>query len=362
MNRLFLARLELRQFRNFEIVEISPKERFNIISGPNGSGKTNLLEAIYFFGALRSFRTSYRTEIIRQGSSAAKLKGLFSGAASGLECEMELGAGLRKIRSGGKEVTSTSGHFSELPMVLFHPANMSLVQGGPEERRRFLDRALFQAHPGYPAIRSDYGKALQSRNRLLKQPRVSRGLLAPFDDQLATLGARMVSVRSDFLSQTAPRFEEAFHRTSKGLLAAIRYEPDVAGTQEEILQALDQAFSSDERRGFTSRGPHADEVVIEVTGRPARRFASQGQQRMAVLSLKIAETQSLQEATGRVPILLMDDISSELDRERNRELFEFLRTVGGQVFITTTHLDHVLIDDDRQDFSVVNGTVSPQDM
>jgi DNA replication and repair protein RecF len=99
-------------------------------------------------------------------------------------------------------------------------------------------------------------------------------------------------------------------------------------------------------------------VNIEVNGRPAKRFASQGQQRMAVLSLKIAETQALQEATGRVPILLLDDISSELDRVRNRELFEFLRTVGGQVFITTTHLDHVLIDTDRQDFFVENGVVT----
>ncbi len=357
MDRLFLARLELRQFRNFESVEIAPKERFNIISGPNGSGKTNLLEAIYFFGALRSFRTAYRSDIIRQGSALAKLNGQFSGAASGLECDIELGARVRKIRAGRKEVTSTSSHFSELPMVLFHPANMSLVQGGPQERRRFLDRALYQAQPGYPALRSDYGKALQSRNRLLKQPRVPRCLLAPFDEQLASLGARMVTYRSDFMAQTAPRFEEAFHRTSKGLSSKIQYEPDVAGDKGEILKALDDSFATDDRRGFTSRGPHADEVNIEVNGRPAKRFASQGQQRMAVLSLKIAETQALQEATDRVPILLMDDISSELDRVRNRELFEFLRTVGGQVFITTTHLDHVLIEADRQDFSVENGVV-----
>jgi DNA replication and repair protein RecF len=131
----------------------------------------------------------------------------------------------------------------------------------------------------------------------------------------------------------------------------------VDGGKEEILAALDGSFERDRQRGYTGKGPHADDLEVTVSERPARRFGSQGQQRIAVLAMKIAETMALQEVTGRVPVLLLDDISSELDRERNRELFGFLRQVGGQVFITTTHLDHVLLEEDRKDFEIQEGVL-----
>jgi DNA replication and repair protein RecF len=358
MDRIYLSHLEISQFRNIAHLEIAPTARFNIISGLNGAGKTNLLEAIYYFSALRSFRTVRRQETVRHGESRALIKGLFSGPSAGLICECEIGPDFKRIKRDGKEVTSASWHFSSLPMVIFSPANIALVQGGAEERRRFMDRALFQAEPSYSAVRAEYVRALKNRNKLLKSQEVSRSILAPFDAQLADLGATIVTARTRFIDGAEPLFEEALGEIGKGLEGHLKYRPNISGERAEIHEALDRSFPQDSRRGFTSRGPHADDLEIGIRDLLAKKFASQGQQRMAVLSMKMAETMALHRATGCVPILLLDDISSELDRDRNRALFEFLSRVGGQVFITTTHLDHVLLEDSRRDFYIENGQIS----
>ncbi len=358
MDRVELKRLKIKNFRNLERLELEPNRRFNIISGHNGMGKTNLLEAIYLLGALRSFRTSTRAELLRYDTATASIEGTFGGAAAGLVCEISLGHDKRRVRVDGKAISTSGGHFRSLPMVLFHPATMGLVQSGPDARRRFLDRALFQADPGYPSLHRDYGRALVSRNRALKQSPVDQRTLDSFDPQLAELGAAMITKRAELVNALLPRFEEACNQIGAGLAGAIEYKPKVRGGRDELGEALKKRLPLDAARGYTSVGPHTDDLQIHLGGHAARKFASQGQQRMIALSLKIAETNTLAEAAGRIPLLLLDDISSELDRERNRKLFEFLDGVGGQVFITTTHLDHILIGSDRCDFAVENGVVA----
>ncbi len=357
MSRIHLGELELVNFRNISRIELNPHPRFNIVAGRNGMGKTNVLEAIYLFGALRSFRTSTRGDLILHGAEETRLRGVFSGAASGLCCEINVRHDSRKVRADGKAISIRGGHFRSLPMVLFHPATMTLVQGGPKERRLFLDRALFQAEPNYPAFHRDYLRALASRNRLLKQHPVDGRSLSPFNHQLGELGEQIINARERFVEGLAPLFSEAFENISLGSEASIAYQPKVQGDKEVIIKALENDISKDKARGFTSIGPHGDDVSIEIGNRPARKFASQGQQRMIALSLKAAETNALTTATERIPILLLDDISSELDRDRNRQLFKFLASVGGQVFITTTHLDHILIEEDRKDFEIENGQI-----
>ncbi len=358
MESVHLGALELANFRNFKTLKLNPGPRFNIISGHNGMGKTNLLEAIYMFGVLRSFRTTVRNELIRNGEEEARTHGTFLGALAGLGCDIVITKTSRTVRADGKTVSASGGHFRSLPMVLFHPATMGLVQSGPDGRRRFLNRALFQAESDYPILHRDYVRALASRNRLLKQPSPDYRALAPFDEQLARLGAAIMQARARFLEELSPTFLEAFDKISQGLDARISYKPKVEGGKEEILKALEDALESDMRRGFTSAGPHGDDFQIDLGDLPARKFASQGQQRMLALAIKIAETKVLARATDRIPILLLDDISSELDRERNRELFSFLAGVSGQVFITTTHLDHILIEHDREDFQIQDGGLS----
>jgi DNA replication and repair protein RecF len=357
MNKLSLSTLDIQRFRNLNHVHLDPSERFNVISGNNGAGKTNLLESIYLFSTLRSFRTVYRKELLLDGSGEARLRGRFGGAAAGLSLDVHLTTTSRTIKKDDKEISSLSDHFYLLPMVLFHPANMALVQGGPKERRRYMDRALFQADRAYPTLLSDYNRALLSRNRLVKS-KASDQLIAPYDVQLARIGAQIVASREAFIRKAGDIFEETLQRIGRGISGTMTYIPDISGDSDDLLEALLGSRKRDLDRGFTSRGPHADDLSIEIGHRAAKRFASQGQQRMAVLSMKISEAIALSDVTSRIPILLLDDISSELDRERNEALFAFLKDVGGQVFITTTHLDHVRLSDERKDFLIEHGEVN----
>lgn len=355
MESLVLDEIAVVDFRCFEKLDLELGPRFNVVSGNNGVGKTNLLEAVYLLGSLRSFRTTAREEIVRHGAERAELRGVFGGPAAGLEMTLSLSASERRVRSSGKRVLRFQDHFRTLPMVLFHPSTTALVQSGPEMRRRFLDRALFQAEPEYPTLHRDFQRVLKSRNRLLAERRVDRRALAPYDSQFARLAARLVEHRHRFVDVLAPLFQEAFFAIGSGAVASLLYQPKMEGDAQAMEQALAARVEADASRGHTTAGPHADDLAVLLGDRPARKLASQGQQRMLALALKIAETRAVCRACGRVPILLLDDISSELDRERNQALFSFLAGEGGQVIITTTHLDHILIREERTDFVLENG-------
>lgn len=352
--RVQLDGLAVRDFRNIARLELAPGPRFNVVSGRNGSGKTSLIEAIYLTGALRSFRTSSGRDLVRHGAGDAAIRAVFGGAAAGMTCELGLGPDSRRVRIDGKPPRADGGHFRALPMVLFHPGHMELVQGGPEARRRFVDRALYQAEKGYPATHRAYLRALRSRNRLLRDGAEDARALDAFDAQLAACGEELVAARRRFVDRIAPLFAEAVEEVSGGQGGRIAYAPSV-GEGEGLARALAAARAQDAARGFTAAGPHADEIEFEVNGKGARRFASQGQQRTAVLAAKIAETRALTAATSRTPLLLLDDVSSELDGQRNASLLAFLGRVGGQVFITTTDPRHVDVEGDRVDIVAEDG-------
>ncbi|MDJ0765934.1 MAG: DNA replication/repair protein RecF [Myxococcota bacterium] len=357
MHSLRLESLLLTHFRNLAHIKCRPNPRFNIVSGHNGEGKTNLIEAIYYFGVLRSFRTSRKKALISTGHPEAHMQGIFSGATSGLKCDVTITGKTRKYRLDGKNISLDGEHFRRLPMVLFHPVTMALVQGGPEGRRRFMDRVLFQAVPLYPALYSDYIKALANRNTLLRTLPLDTLAISAYDDVIAGLSEQIVALRQRLIGHLRPHFETAFEEISARPRASVLYRPKIQGTKEDILREIQKKRRVDEARGFTSLGPHADELCLAINGQAARQFASQGQQRMIALALKAAETQVLATETKQIPILLLDDVSSELDRERNKALFGLLNQMGGQVFITTTHLDYIKIDDERTDFHLDNGTL-----
>jgi DNA replication and repair protein RecF len=344
----------LEDFRNIERLDIEPGPRFNVVSGRNGSGKTNLVEAIYLIGALRSFRTTASRDLVRYGAASAHVSAVFGGAAAGLRCEVMLGEDGRRVRVDGKAPRGDGGHFRALPMVLFHPGHMELVQGGPDARRRFIDRALYQADRIYPAEHRAYLRALASRNKLLKGAAPDPRSLEAFEAQLVAHGTRIISARERFIAALAPLFAEALEEVSHEAGGGIAYAPN-ARDERALSARLEANRAEDLARGFTTAGPHADDLEFEVKGRSARRFASQGQQRTAVLAVKIAETRALAAATGRTPLMLLDDVSSELDDARNASLLGFLDGVGGQVFITTTHPKHVVVAGDRVDFAMECG-------
>lgn len=354
---LRLERLLVHDFRNLAHVELTPHPRFTVLSGDNGQGKSNLLEAICLVGWQRSFRGARAEEMIRTGAASARVEAALHAAPEPVhEVTIDLRTGGRSIKLDGKRAASAAQYFGTIQMVLFHPGELALVQGGPAERRALLDRVLYQTAPTYPSVHHDFRVALKSRNRLLRD-----GAAAPFvrafDRPLADAAVRIVEARAALVDELAPAVRTAYAEITGGELAMdVRYRPRTAATTSvQILEALDRTFARDVARGLTSEGPQGDDVDLTLDGHPARSFASQGQQRAMVLSVKSAEVEVVQRRSGHVPLLLLDDVSSELDATRSAYLFGRLRAGGGQVILTTTRASILPVGEDALTLRVMAG-------
>ena len=331
-----------------------------MVHGDNGAGKSNLLEAICYLGALRSFRGGKADDLIALGEDEATLDARISGEAAPRTFRAQVARGrVRSTSLDGKRPRSLATWRAAVQMVLFHPGDLELATGSAEARRRFLDRLIEQMDATYGSALSSYEKALRSRNRLLKDPDVDRRSIRAYDAILASAGTVVGQTRGRVVADLAPLTEKAFAEVvGEQLPLAVTYRPRVEPTVAAIGEALAQSLDKDLARGFTAEGPHADDLALDVRDRaPVRHHASQGQHRAICLALKVAELDVLSRRTGRVPILLLDDVSSELDRTRNRRLFELLARLGGQVFLTTTHPEFILLEDNRVDFRVVAGQI-----
>jgi len=296
--------------------------------------------------------------------------------------ELALTPGSRQVRLDGKAVRPASRYFGGFQVVLFAPEDLTVARGAPADRRAFLDRAVFQRAPEYLGEAQDYDKVLRSRNAVLRaaqgrggggagSARDSAGLLAVYDQRLAELGARRIRRRASLVAELTPRLRAAFGAISGGdLVADASYAPawldgaDDLGDESELAARLARALAAaravDLARAVTTVGPHRDDLALTLDGRSAASFASQGQLRALILAWKISELELLSETHGEAPVLLLDDVSSELDPQRNEYLFDFLSSKRTQVFVTTTHPSHVLATSDRMDFEVRSGTVTRQ--
>lgn len=365
-----LLALRIRDFRNIEAADLEPGPRATVIVGPNGQGKTNLLEAVYLLATLKPLRTARLAELPRFGTKACSVEGAFEIGSARRVIGVRIEDRVRQALVDGKKVRDLEDYFGGVAVVAFTPDDLAVVKGGPEVRRRFLDRAVFNRFPAFLEESRTYARALKSRNRLLKE-RTAPELVQAFDEPLARAGARIVVRRRRLLAELAPRFKEILARLSEGQLEGrLRYAPPaVEGAVEEgevaraLLEELARRLPGDRERGFTSVGPHADRVSIALQGRPARAYASQGQQRAIVLALKIAEIENLRETLGFQPLLLLDDVSSELDRSRNAQLMEYLASLEGQVLLSTTDpsLVAAAAGPDARYFSVRAGTFTAID-
>jgi DNA replication and repair protein RecF len=366
-----LLRLSLQDFRNLERVELAPSGRATIAVGPNGQGKTNLLEGVFYLATLKPLRASRLSELVRFGQESARVSGRFLLGGAEREIAVEIAQGLRQAFVDGKKASSLEEYFGGVAVVAFTPDDLDVVKGGPEGRRQFLDRAVFNRFPAYLRENRAYARALKARNRLLKE-RVAPAYLESWDETLATTGSRLWTRRRALLSELAPRAVAAFAVIGRTVEPpSFAYLPahldaDVASADEPALaQALREALmlrrTRDIERGFTSVGPHADDLEIRLGERPARAFASQGQQRALVLGWKIAEIENLAAGLGFLPLLLLDDVSSELDPERNAYLMDYLASSGAQVFLTTTDpgLVRGAAGDDSLWYRVRAGAVEP---
>jgi DNA replication and repair protein RecF len=349
--------LEARQFRNLAEVLIEPHPRFNVLWGDNGQGKTNVLEAIYLLGTLRSFRAARTEEMVRFGAERATARARVEKLGTQRLLEVALSPGHKNAKVDGKGARA-SDYFGGFNVVLFAPEDLRLPKGPPSGRRRFLDRAVWNAHPAYLAEAQTYERVLKSRNAVLRDGG-PEDLLEVYDEQLARAAVAIVTRRRALVEELRPRVQAAFERvTQTGLVLEVAYETQLSGDiAAALLSRLQAERRRDQARGSTSSGPHVDDLGLALDGKEAKAYASQGQLRAIVLALKIAEIEFLRATLGDAPVLLLDDVSSELDPTRNAQLFDFLQSVPCQAFITTTHPGHVLLDRERLDFQVVAGVV-----
>ena len=342
-------------FRNLTSQTVALSPGTTVLAGPNGQGKTNFLEACYLLATLRPLRAQKLSELVRFGAEAAKVVGRFALPGGEREVEVAIESGKRAARLDGKPIRDPTELFGGLAVVAFAPDDLAILRGGPEGRRKLLDRAVQNRHPDHLADARDYLRALKSRNQLLRD-RASPALVLAFDAPLARVGARLRLRRETLLDELGPHAARAFAEVARGdgtlLLrydAAGRESNDLGeaasqearkkgerALEERLLAALQGRLVRDRERGFTSVGPHADDLAISIADKPARSFASQGQARAVILAFKIGEIENLKAAQGRAPLLLLDDVSSELDPERNAFLMTYLRSLAGQVVLTTT--------------------------
>jgi DNA replication and repair protein RecF len=339
-----LLSVDVHDFRNIASAHVDPSPRATILVGENGQGKTNFLEAVYFACTLKPFRAARLAELVRFGAEKASVAAQVEGPGGARRIAAEVAPGVRAAFLDGKPQDGLAAYFEGLAAVCFSPDDLLLVKGGPEGRRRFLDRAAFNRWPAVLAEARDYVRALRSRNAALRagHPEVEVSFRGP----LVRAGARLLRRRRDLLAETAPRLATAFREISGPHAPAASFAYRAAGEmaweggEDEIANRLAERLASrssrDGERGYTSVGPHMDDLILSLDGRDARHFASQGQQRALVLALKVAEIENLRAVLTRPPLLLLDDVSSELDPEKNRYLLEYLAALPGQAFLTTT--------------------------
>lgn len=346
-----LHRLTLRDFRNIGKVEIVPDPGFNIFWGSNAQGKTNLLEGVYLLGNLKSFRGAHNRELIRQGAPLSRLKGEVECQGVRRHIELQIEGHGKSGKVDGKEARTTGSFLGHLRPILFSPEEVNLIKGSPAGRRDLLDRAVFQAEPAFLGRAQEYRRLLRQRNCLLKENR-SPGAIHPWSEGLIRTGARIRQDRCLYLERLLPLLREAYRNISGGKEEAdIHYSagaPSVEELEESLRRELERSEDRERNLGQTLAGPHRDDPRFLVNGRLLRLYGSQGQQRSFILAFKAAQIMDLETRTGEPPVLLLDDMTSELDRQRQGFFFRFLQARQGQVFITTTDIRPLIDEGFRQ--------------
>ncbi|RHW52264.1 DNA replication/repair protein RecF [Bombilactobacillus bombi] len=349
---MYLQNIKLRNFRNYAQLSLQFSPQTNIFIGQNAQGKTNLLEAIYVVALVRSHRTSNNQELISWGSDFSKLEAHVQRATTHLTLELILSLAGKKASLNHIEQKKLSSYIGKLNVVLFAPEDLNLIKGAPSIRRRFIDMELGQIDQAYLTNSSRYRQVLRQRNNYLKQLQKKQAhdqvYLDVISDQLAGYGAAVIAARQSFLNKIQ-QFLQPIHRDITGNQEQItlEYQAPVEDAAvaidtlyQQLLTKLNQQKQHDIFAGSTSVGPHRDDFRFLVNDNDLQKFGSQGQQRTAVLSLKLAELDLFKGAVGDYPILLLDDVLSELDQFRQTHLLQTIQN-RIQTFITTTSLENV---------------------
>lgn len=365
-----IIRLQYKNYRNLAEYSIAPQNGINVIYGKNAQGKTNLLEAIWLFTGGRSFRGSKDGELTQIGENTATLSLTFYSEEREQSAQISIQNGQRSAVINGIEKKSASALIGKFCAVIFSPEHLSLVKSGPALRRGFIDAAVCQIKPSYAKLLYQYNRTLTQRNMLLKDiPRHSELLdtLEIWDEKLSEYGSAITAERTWYVNKISEAAQEIYEGISKGQEKLnVSYMSTVfeipANTeifkinQSDFRKNLKTVLKDDLSAGYTTIGPHRDDMQITLNHLSARAFGSQGQQRSAVLALKLAESHLLAEKTGEAPIILLDDVLSELDSDRQDYLLNHLE--NRQVFITCCEPENIQNLANGSMFHMQNGKIS----
>ena len=355
-----IERLSLTDFRNYARTELRPSPGFNIVSGSNAQGKTNLLEAIHLVSTGRLLRGVRDARAIRNEANMAVVAAELSKTGTTIRVELQRRS-KRRAMLNGASLARPSDLLGRVPTVSFSSLDLLVVRGEPSDRRHFLDSELAQIYPAYLRHLSVYRRAKEQRNALLKAAQDSfqaDELFEVWEGQLAEHGMELRSFRRRWVDSLSPLAAEAHAALGGGELLALSYVCK-GGDGDDLVASLSQTRANDVLRGFTTVGPHRDDVQIDVAGLDARHYGSQGQQRTAVIALKLAVMRSATEVLGHPPVLLLDDVFSDLDKSRRASLVGRAIDQGGQVFLTCTESEQAGVElfGRSKVFRVVSGTV-----
>ncbi len=366
---MYIKNIELKDFRSYESLSLKFNKKVNLILGANAQGKTNLLESIYMASIGRSFRTVRDAEMIRFGADFAKI--YIEALKGDMEKTVEItvvGNSKKSIKKDGIKLKKTSELLDNIYIVIFSPEDMKIVKDEPEKRRKFIDKELCQIKPSYYNNLCSYKKILSERNAYLKGMYVDPMMIEVWNEELSRYGAELIRQRKEFIDKLKISSSEINRKITNGKEdLVLSYAPDISYEEDRTEQKtifkkiLDESLDTDIRNRNTSRGPHRDDLDFTIISGEesidARKFGSQGQQRTAALSLKLAEIDIIKRETGEDPILLLDDVMSELDMERQEFLVKAL--LSNQLFITTTEIPESILKEfpDASEFHIKKGKV-----
>jgi DNA replication and repair protein RecF len=365
MEPLLLEHLAVREFRNIERADVRPGRRVTVISGDNGQGKTSLLEAVYFAATSKSFRTPRLGEVMRHGQRMASVRARFRDGAGGLSREQiaSVDDGQRVVKIDDRRPPSLAAYAVRSPIVCFHGAELELSIGAANARRTLLDRVSLFLEPASMDHRERYRKALRERQRALTMRGPEATDLEPYELLCARHGAAVTRSRDRASQAVTEWLGQMFSRiAAPDIKLEAVFKRGGSDDEEVALRELLSRRVRDRARGAPGFGPHRDELALTLDGHQARIVASQGQHRAITLALKLAEFQAIARARGVLPVLLLDDVSSELDRDRTAALLELLGHMGAQIFLTTTRPELIITPwvgpAERVDLHVDRGVVS----
>ncbi len=357
-----IKKLFLQNFRNYERESFTFSDGLNVLFGKNGQGKTNCAEAVFYLCTGASLRIRHDKQLIRIGAESARIVAEVENRYGSVTIEADIYENKRDIRVNGSKISKNADLMGHINSVFFSPGELRLIQDGPDERRRFMNLSISQTSPAYYTALLRYNKILDQRNTLLKNRDVSLVLdtLPVWDEQLCKYAAIIVQKRAEFVEKLAPYASE-FHSYLTDGKEDLVIKPDrqyEGGTEEitkNLLRRLENNYEKDLRLGYTTVGPHRDDLDVLIGGVDAKAYASQGQTRTAALALKLSEVQIFKAVSGEYPVLILDDVMSELDLSRRKKLLK--RVEDMQTILTCTHTERVLYGAECNKVRIENGKI-----